>query len=437
MMSVGGGSMFRVAFPTIRAGFAMPADLTAWIDSAYELAYLILMPVYGRLADQLGKRRLFQIGILLFLAGTALIALSPGLRLLFVGRILQGAGTSGIHPLCIAVISDAFTPENRGDALGRWNSFGTVAAMAGPLIGGLLIDALGWRAILAPMFAAGVAALFVVRRRIPDGPRRIAPLDWQGLVLYALGLTLFVFFVSSRPVTGVAPLRDVRLLAGAVVFLGLFVARELTAASPLITLSILRFRNFAPASLCSGLRMFLFGGFGILLPLYLAEVHGLEPTAIGLLLTGHFVALLLTMRWGGVLSDSFGSRWLIAAGTLVQAGALAALSDPGIAGSLVSVMVVLVVHGLGAGVYLAPVHRAAMAGVPGGQRGAAAGLYSVLRYSGSLLGPAVAGILLEAGLQAGPSAAAYRTAFAVIALAGLLAVPLAITIRDRPEPVRR
>jgi EmrB/QacA subfamily drug resistance transporter len=434
MMAILNMSMFRVAFPSMRATLGLAADVTAWLDTAYELSYLVFMPVYGRLADQLGKRRLFLIGIGIFLVGTTLIPFSPGMGLLFAGRFIQGAGTSGIHPLCIAVISDTFPPEKRGNAMGTWNSFGTVAAMTGPLVGGLLIDALHWRAILIPVFVVGVAALAIVTRTLPREPVKPGSFDGLGLFLFGGFLSLVVFWVSSRPITGAPPLTDWRLLVGALLLLVLFVIRELRASSPLISLSILRYRGFTAASICSGMRMFLFGGFGILLPLYLAEIGGMSSSLIGLILTGHYVFLLLTMRIGGLAADRIGSRWLSAAGALSQALVMVFLGFPGPARSEPAILLALVVHGLGAGVYLAPLHRAAMASIPRGSSGAAAGLYSVLRYSGSLMGPAVAGVLLQTGLSraGGVPVRAYQGALLIVGLIGLLGTVSALSIREAP-----
>ncbi len=441
MVSIASGSMMRVALPTIRARFAIAADLTAWLDTAYELAYLILIPLYGRLADLVGKRRLFVAGLGVFFVGTLMLVLAPGLPMLFAGRVVQGAGNSGIHALCIAAITDRFAAHERGAALGRWNSWGTVAAMVGPFIGGLLIDSLGWRATFLPMALGAVFGLVVIARAMPPEPARRGAVDWPGLALFAATLTLFLFYVSSRPLTGVMPLRDWRLGLGAAAGLALFVARERRIDNPLVDLRILRTPNFTPASLCSGARMFLFGGFGILMPLTLTEVYGLAASTVGLILTGHYVFLLGTMRLGGVWADRGATRALAAGGALVQALVLAFLGLPGAPRPLGVVLAALVVHGLAAGVYLAPVHRAAMGAVPGSKSGAAAGLYSVLRYGGSLLGPAVSGVLLEAGLRAGGAAGAaqaYQAALLAVSAAGIPAVGFALVLREKPaQPAAR
>jgi EmrB/QacA subfamily drug resistance transporter len=442
MVSIVSGAMLRVALPSIRARFGLAADVTAWLDTASELAYLTLVPLYGKLADLVGKRRLFIAGLGIFLTGTLMLVVAPGLGMLFAGRIVQGAGTSGIHPLCIAVITDRFEAGERGKALGQWNSWGTIAAMVGPLLGGFIIDTLGWQAVFYPTAIAAVVALIVVMRVIPSEPARRGSVDWLGLALFGAFLTLFLFYVSSRPLTGVSPLKDWRLGLGAAGASVLFVLRETRAAEPLVDLRLLRIPNFTAASLCSGVRMLLFGGFGILVPLTLTEVYRLSASTVGVVLTGHYLFLLATMRLGGGWADAGGTRILAAAGAFLQAATLAFLGMPGPPRAVPLVLAALAVHGLGAGVYLAPVHRAAMAGVPREHSGAGAGLYTVLRYSGSLLGPAVSGVLLEAGLSAAPGAvtaasaspaAAYQAAMLAMSTAGIAGVAFALAIKPRAE----
>ena len=120
MMTIVNMTMFEVALPTIRNTFGIRADVTAWVVIAYSLPYMLFMPLYGRLGDELGKRRLFLLGITVFLTGSLLISLAPGLRLLFLGRVIQGFGTAGITPLSLALITERFPVSIRGKALGTF-----------------------------------------------------------------------------------------------------------------------------------------------------------------------------------------------------------------------------------------------------------------------------------------------------------------------------
>ena len=429
-----------VALPTLRAQFALRADAAAWLVTAYMLPYMILMPLYGRLGDGLGRRRLIYAGLTIFGAGTLLCLAAPTLPLLIAGRCIQGVGASGIMPLGMAVLSDLFPEEERGRALGTWNSAGPIAAIVGPLLAGALLADWGWRVIFVPSALFVVLALLIMPRVVPPGrslqPRLLRQLDWMGVALLSGALMTGVFYLSSQPITGVPPLRDGRLL-GAAVVLGLaFSWWERRQATPFINLHIFRNGTFRRASLGVALRMFALSSVAFLAPLYLADVRALPASRIGLIMTLHAAMLLLTMRVGGQIADRVGSAWPVALGTGGQALTLTtlALLSPGV--PLWLAVAVLMSHGLAAGLSLAALHRAALGGVPTERVGAAAGLYSMVRFSGSVIGSALVGVLLQSGLERAATledatvVEAYRFVFLCIALVAALGVVVGVRLHE-------
>jgi EmrB/QacA subfamily drug resistance transporter len=429
MMMVINISMFGVALPTIRATFHIQADVTAWLVTAYMLPFVIFMPLSGRLADGLGKQRLFLIGLGVFLVGTLIVLFAADLRLLILGRAIQGIGSSGINPLCIAMISDFIPIEQRGKALATWNSIGPMSAMAAPILGGFMIDHLGWRTIFWPVLLVGLIAVVAVRHRIPtikphhNQPGFLQAFDWGGVVLLSIDTTMFVFYLSSRPITGVAALRDWRLLTITLLFFGAFIVWERRQAVPFVTLEMFANKTFSRTSICAGIRMFTMSGIGFLIPLYLTDIHGLGAASTGFMLMLHAVSLLVSMRFGGHLADRLNNRWPITTGLLVQA--LLMLYIGWLPGTVLLpwVMVGLVGHGLGAGLSLAAMHRSSLSKIPQAQSGAAAGLYSMIRFTGTVLGTALGGVLLQQGLdQAVLPAEAYQVVFWCIAGVALLGV---------------
>lgn len=430
--------MFGVAVPVIRSDFKIQADMAAWVVTAYSLPFMMFMPVYGRLGDILGKRRLFLAGIIIFLAGTVITLLAPGLGWLMAGRATQGLGGAGIVPLCIAIISQRFPPAERGKAMGTWNSVIPMTNLVGPYLGGLFIDHLGWRAIYAPILVAGAVAIVIVLRTMP-APANPIPLnsnflrrfDWGGVLLLAGALTSLLFYASSRPITGVAPLQDWRLLASTVLFLMAFIYWEKQQANPFIALNIFANTTFSMASLCAGIRMFTMSGINFLIPLYLADVYGLSAAATGIVLTLHAGALFLVLRVGGQAADRWGSRWPVIVSMLVQTGMMVYLALLPAAASLWLVGLAIASHGLGAGLSLAALHRAAMARVSERQTGVAAGLYSMLRFGGSLFGTALGGVVLQSGLdrQLMPIEA-YQMVFWFIAGVALIGTLLGFGLRE-------
>ena len=430
MMSIVNMAMFGIALPTIRDSFGLQADVTAWVVTAYSLPYVIFMPIYGRLADELGKRRLFLTGLAVFFIGTVLSLMSFNLVLLFVGRVIQGIGVAGINPLCIALITEHFPESTRGKALGTWNSIGPFSGIIGPFLGGFLIYYAGWRTIFVPVLLIGILSIFTVLQQIPSSQIQgrlsdfFRAFDWGGVILLAGAMTATVFYLSSRPITGVEALHDWRLLLAAVLLFATFLRRERFRASPFVALSIFRNTPFLLAALSSGLRMFTMNGINFLMPLYLADIHHLRATSIGTISTIHAAALLLTMRIGGQLADHWSGRWPVLIGAAVQVGSALYFAWLPETASVSFFIAGLAVHGLGAGLMLAALHRSSMSQIDPEQTGIAAGLYSMIRFSGSTLGVALGGVVLQYGFNQGhPQIEAYQRVFwflAGIALVGIV-----------------
>lgn len=428
--------MFRVSVPAIRDGFGLQADVAAWLVTIYTLPFMILMPLYGRLGDALGKRRLFLIGIVIFLSGTIITALAPTLGWLIAGRAIQGIGSSGGIPLSIAIISQRFLPNERGQAMGIWNSIGPITGIIGPFLSGLLVDYLGWRTIFGPVVLIGLIGYWVVKKKVPVSPGYARPnfwrtFDWTGVVLLGSTLTALLFYTSSRSITGVAALQDWRLLLLTVLSFGAFIYWEKRQKAPFVVLSIFKRRTFTLASICAGIRMAGMSSISFLLPLYLTDVHARSAAAVGVMLTIYSIALLVIMSSGGQLADKWGSRWPVVIGLTVQAGGMAYfVLLPATAGWLLILMGV-VVQGLGAGLSVAALHRAAMVNIPAAQTGMAAGVYSMIRYTGTVFGVALAGVILHYGFsQQYTPIDAYRPVFIFIACVSLLGVLVGAGLRE-------
>ena len=428
-------SMFGVAVPSIRSNFGIQADQVAWLVTAYTLPFVIFMPLYGRLGDSLGKRRLFLVGIVIFFIGTLLALLTNQLPTLILGRIIQGIGTAGVNPLCIAMISDLFPAQERGKAFGTWSSTGPAAGMIAPFLGGFLVEQWGWWAIFVPGLLAAIISLYVVRERLPDmaaltRPVPLRQFDWLGMLLFSATMITLIFYLSSRPITGVEPLQDWRLLLGTLLGLAAFFTWERRHPAPLIDLSLFARRNFGRASLCALIRMYLMSSEGFLFPLYFTDIHHLSAGKIGLLFSLYAGSLLVTTRWAGKWADRGRSRWLIAGGLTLQASMMAIFTFlPGEIPVLFPATA-LIMHGLGAGFSLAVLSHTAMSDIPVLQSGSAAGLFSTLRFGGSILGATVGGVILQQALQRMPTALdAYQVVFVSIALVGFTGVMLAWKLR--------
>jgi EmrB/QacA subfamily drug resistance transporter len=429
-------SMVSVALPTIRDHYQIQADQTAWIFIAYLLPFTIFMPLYGRLGDSLGQRSLYIAGITIFLTGTVLTLLAPTLGWLMVGWAIQGLGASGIVPLSMALITQLFPPDEWGKQLGTWDSVRPLMGIIGLFVGGLLVDYFGWRTVFIPVLIIGLLALFVVKRDVPVTTsatgtqfRLLYSFDWIGVILLGATVLTLMVYASSRPVTGIAALQDWRFLVITLVLLGVFILWERRHTRPFVSLNIFSTWTFSAASLGSLIRFFAISGIIFLTPLYLRDIRGLSASSIGIMLTVHSAALLLTLRLGGQLADRWGSRWPVAVGLFFQAVVMIYFAFLPQTVTIWLIMMGVALNGLAAGLSMAALNRAAMSDIAEDQKGLAAGLFGMIRASGFVFGTALVGVVLQNGLdRMSAPIMAYQVAYLFVAGVALLGTIVSIKL---------
>jgi len=429
-------SMSRVALPIVRNDFQIAADMTAWVDAIFTLPFMFLMPVYGRLSDGVGRRRLILAGIVIFAVGTIMTVMAPNLAWLMAGRAIQGVGTAGMMPLAMAMISTIFPPKERGKALGTWSSVGPTTAFVGPLLAGFLVEHYGWRAAFTPPLLIGVIALVVVYRNVPAGLSKVQPhfwrtFDWLGVTLLAGATTLLLFFLSSRPITGVAPLQDWRLGIGMATLFLLFWLWERRQKKPFVDLTLFQNRMFNLGSFCGSMRMVVMAGQGFLVVLYLVDIHGVSAANLGTITMVSAGSMALIVRFGGQMADRWGSRWPTVLGIGGMGAVMVIFAFLPQSASLWVIAAVLAFYGQAAGLVLAALHRAAIGNISNEQMGAATGLYSMIRFAGAMVGTALCGVILQYYLDQGlPVLAAYQRAFLFLACAAFVGSLLGFTLRE-------
>ena len=434
-----GNSTLRVALPLIRDTFQIQADMAAWVAAIFTLPLVILMPVYGRLSDGLGKRPLILAGVSIFAIGSLLTLVSPSLGWLMAGRAIQGIGASGMMPMSMALISDVFSPTERGRALGTWGSVGPATAFISPLIAGFLVAAGGWRSAFEPPLAVSIIAFIVVYRGIPRGLTTVIPnflrrFDWVGAALLLAALTGFVFFISSRPITGVAPLQDWRLITGTAVLLAMFWFWERRSVNPFVSIGVFKNRTYSRASFCATMRMVVMGGLMFLTPLYLVDIHGVSLGKLGGLLMINPGMMSIMVRFGGRLTNRFSDRLVALIGLSVQGSVMFIFSQLPADAPIWGIALTLGYYGFGAGLMLVALHRKSMEIIPPDQMGMAAGLYSMLRFLGMAIGTALAGVILQRFLDlAVPTIEAYQRVFLFYCSFSFVGVIAAMWLTERKK----
>lgn len=398
-------TIVSIANPAIMR--ALDADITAvlWVTSAYLLAYAVPLLITGRLGDRFGPKNVYLVGLVVFTLASAWCGFSDDIGMLIAARVVQGLGAALMTPQTMSVITRIFPPNQRGAAMGLWGAVAGVATLAGPILGGLLVDSLGWEWIFFVNVPVGVIAFIVAMRLVPQLPTHAHRFDWLGVVLSAVGMFLLVFGIQEGETFdwGViaGPITVWGLIIAGIVVLAGFVVWQRFAAEPLLPLGLFRDRNFA----LSNAAITLVGLAIVAMPLPLAFFYqvalGLEPTQAALMLAPMALVSGGMAPVVGRLVDRVDPKWIAFAGFVVIAAGLAwfaAVLTPDT--PIWALLLPSAVLGLGMSGIWAPLASNATRNLPPAQAGAGSGVYNMTRQVGSVLGAAAIAALLDARLAA-------------------------------------
>jgi EmrB/QacA subfamily drug resistance transporter len=421
-------SVVNVALPTIEADLATTLAAMQWVINAYTLCMSALLLVGGAAADRFGRRRLFLIGIVSFTLASIACGCAPDIGTLIAARAIQGVAAALLIPCSLAIIGAAFDEQERGAAIGIWSGASALAAGAGPLLGGWLIDHLSWRAIFLINPLIAIPTLWIAVRRLPESgdPTAHAGLDWRGAVLAFGGLGGLVYGLIAASRLGWQDVTVVgSLTAGALLLLGL-VLEERRSRAPMMPLRLFGSRSFSGVNL---LTLFLYGALGgafFFLPFLLIQAHGFSATAAGAVYLPFTLVLAVLSRWSGGLVDRFGARRPLIIGPLIAAvgfALLAVLSGEQRYWVYLGPMIVL---GFGMAITVAPLTTTVINSVPERETGVASGINNVVAAVASLLVIAVLGTLVADSLVA--TARMVMSTAAALALVSAAAAALTIGV---------
>ncbi|WP_217554114.1 MFS transporter [Streptomyces sp. GbtcB6] len=425
----------NVGLPSMQRELHASTAGLQWTIDAYTLVLASLLMLAGSTGDRVGRKKVFMTGLVVFSVGSLLCSLAPNLDSLIAFRMVQAVGGSMLNPVAMSIITNTFTdPRERARAIGVWGAVVGISMAAGPLVGGLLVESVGWRAIFWVNIPVGLAAVLLTLRFVPESraPKARRP-DPVGQVLVIALFGSLTYAIIEAPTAGagtVLPFAAIALAA----LLGLL-WYEPRRDEPLIDLRFFRSAPFSGATVTAISAFASLGGFLFLSTLYLQNVRGLDALHAGLWMLPMAVPMFLCAPLAGRLVGSRGPRLpLVIAGAAMTASAVlfaafqAETSDT-------TLFLGYVLFGIGFGFVNAPITNTAVSGMPRTQAGVAAAVASTSRQLGQTLGVAVIGAVLASGIgsssYAGTFVSAARPGWWILAGCGLAVLLLGAVTNGR------
>ncbi|HVV13161.1 MFS transporter [Amycolatopsis sp.] len=400
-------TIVSIAIPGMVRGLDTSLNSVVWVLSVYLLTYAVPMLFTSRLGDRFGPKRVFLAGLFVFTAASLWCGLSGTAEMLIAARAVQGLGAALMTPQTLAFITHLFPPAKRGPAMGLWGGVAGLATIAGPLLGGVLVDSLGWEWIFFVNVPVGVLAIALTLLLVPDWqPKQSHSFDIPGILLSAAGMFLLVFGIQNGQQydwgRAWGPITVFEIIGAGVVLLVLFLVwQRFNTREPLLPLRVFNNRNFSAGSVTATAIGFAMTGMFVPLVVYIQDVLGMSPSKAGLLTAPMSLLSGIIAPFIGRLSDRVNAKYLVmfgftalAAGLIIITVQAESTTDPW------ALVPALLVCGLGTGCVFAPMSNVTMSSVDRSLAGAASGIFNTARQVGGVLGSAAIGVLLQARITA-------------------------------------
>jgi EmrB/QacA subfamily drug resistance transporter len=388
-------SIVNISLPTIAHFFGVPlSGAIEWVVIAYLVVIAAVLLTIGRLADMVGRKPLWLIGLAVFTTGSAICGASLSLGMLIAARALQGLGGALIMAVSPAMLTSAFPPSERGRALGMNAVVVALGVSVGPTLGGVITENFTWRWIFYVNVPLGILGILASWRILVEQVQRArSRFDPAGAILLAIGLATLTLGLSFGQEWGWSSPLLISTLAVSVVALAALVIVEHRIANPVIDFLLLRNRVFLSANVSLILSFLALFAVSFMLPFYLEELRGFSTLQAGLLLTPLPLTIAVIAPFSGALADRIGTRWLAACGLLIACIGLLFVSQLNAQSSTFDIIWRLILTGVGQAIFQSPNNSALMGAAPRGQQGIASGFLATGRVVGQSVSVALAGAI--------------------------------------------
>jgi EmrB/QacA subfamily drug resistance transporter len=397
-------TVVNVALPSIERDLHMSIASLEWIVTAYALVFASLLVTGGKLADLLGRRRIFVVGLVVFTLSSLACGLAPSAGFLIGARAVQGVGAALMNPATLSIITATFPPRQRGTAIGIWAGVSALALAIGPLAGGLIVDNINWNWIFfvnVPVGVAGVVAsrIFITESRDTSHEQSV---DVPGLVTSGAGLFALTYALIEGNRHGWSSPEIVGLFAASALLLAAFVLVEHRQRLPMLDLSLFRNPSFTGANIVA--LLVSLGMFGVFfyVSLYVQNVLGYSPTKAGAIFLPMTLLIIIVAPFAGRASDRVGSRWLMGGGMALLGVSLLFYQRAGVHSDFWTLLPAMIIGGIGMASTMSPMTSAAMGAVPVDKAGVGSGVLNSFRQVGGALGIAAMGAILASYLHVAP-----------------------------------
>lgn len=400
LFSVLSGSTLLIALPEIMKDLHASMSIIVWTVMIYMLVLTVLVPSIGRVADMIGRKKLYVSGFIIFTLSSILCGFSVTGWQLLLFRFIQSIGGALLVANSTPIVADAFPKNELGKAMGINGMIISVASVIGPILGGAFLS-IGWRYIFFINIPVGIVGTIwsILQLKELDVLPEKQKFDWSGTISFTLGMTLLLLALTFGGFDGWANLHELLLFSFAVVFLLAFLFVENKVEQPMLDLELFKTKVLAYAFSSNLLNGIARGAVTFLLVFYFQGIKAIDPVVAGILLAPFAISMMIVAPISGWLSDKIGSRELSSVGLLISAVGLFGLMKISADSSIVELSVWMFISGMGSGMFFSPNTSAIMGAVPVERRGIAAGVRTMMNNAGSVISIALAMAIISSSID--------------------------------------